>query len=106
MANGSEIKQLRNQLAQYERNSRRTSWLLRQLRWKIKNAPSEFYERMQRSIEKRRKRSSYETSVHQKPSQETVRRSVKANISSNSKLASSAASDYKEAGPFYMSETM
>ncbi|MDH4984420.1 glycosyltransferase [Aminobacter anthyllidis] len=49
-----ELDDLRNRLAQYERNATKTSWLVRQLRLKIRHFPRDFLRRLRRSAQKRR----------------------------------------------------
>ena len=50
-----EIEQLRRKLAEFERNSQKTSWLVGQIKRKICNSPGEILSRMKRSFGKRRR---------------------------------------------------
>jgi glycosyltransferase involved in cell wall biosynthesis len=50
----SEITRLKRKLAEYERNSTKTAWLLRQLWRKVRFFPRDLSRRIRRSIEKRR----------------------------------------------------
>lgn len=66
MTHEDVTEQLRRVIAQYERNSTRTGWLLRQLWGKLGHFPRDLSRRLRRSIQKRRLQSTAATSVSDK----------------------------------------
>lgn len=54
MSHEHDIEHLRSQVADYERKSRKTKWLLRQLSKKIANSPQDISKKFKRALNKRR----------------------------------------------------
>lgn len=59
-----EIDHLRQLVAQFDRNSNKTAWLLRRLLLKLRHFPRDFSRRLRRSLKKRRDRAAGLTAAH------------------------------------------
>lgn len=72
MVQEHEAERLRRVIAEYERNSTKTKWLLRQLGLKVRYFPRDLSRRLRRSIQKRRVRSTALAPLYESVSKRTL----------------------------------